>query len=542
MYQPRVPTHLPRLAVVALAALLAIAGLPAGEVRAAEDSDIPGVPLPGPVVTGLLGGPVYERVYWIDVPASTVILLSLRGDPGTDFDLYLFDSSATTVYSEVGLIASSTGPTSTESIAYAARGGGRFYIDLSGFSEQEGEFRLTVTLRGDTIAPSVELRLNGGAAATRDPTVSVQLIASDDLTGVEAMQLSPDGISWHNWQAYAPAIIWAFPPGDGTKRLWARVRDVAGNISSAAEGSIVVDTVSPTIVARDPAPNATVVGLRPTIRITFSEPVEPDSWQNGIVVQTGAGSAVAGRVELTAPGTSGTFVPDAPLQAGEDYIVSVGGVLDLAGNELPSIGSWVFRPLAVRAVSLRAERSVINAGGAVRLIGHVDSAQGGAITLQQSTAGGSWRTVREVVPDASGAFTIVPSPSANTRYRLHIEATETDAEVLGPPVSVNVRRTIALNGPSPSTTRTGTVGRTISVRAIVTPVEPPVVVTITVYRYDSSARTYRAAQTIRRTTVSGIASITWRPTSAGRYYLRLTTPASNQFATGISAAYRWVIQ
>src|SRR3990172_4277003 len=85
-------------------------GTSSGVARAADDSDIPGVPLPGSVATGQLGGPIYDHVYSIDIPAQRILLVSLIGDPGTDFDLYLFNSTATTVYSTQGQGAASNGP------------------------------------------------------------------------------------------------------------------------------------------------------------------------------------------------------------------------------------------------------------------------------------------------------------------------------------------------------------------------------------------------------------------------------------------------
>src|SRR3990172_10347812 len=82
--------------------LALVLGTSSGVARAADDSDIPGVPLPGSVATGQLGGPIYDHVYSIDIPAQRILLISLIGDSGTDFDLYLFNSTATTVGSTHG--------------------------------------------------------------------------------------------------------------------------------------------------------------------------------------------------------------------------------------------------------------------------------------------------------------------------------------------------------------------------------------------------------------------------------------------------------
>src|SRR6185503_20828254 len=128
-----------------------------------------------PISTGRLGGPIYDRVYQVDVPAQRVLLLSLTGSTGTDFDLYLFDASATSVYETKGLVAKSTGPTSNETISYSTSPGGRFFIDLSGFTDVEGSFRLTVAIGLDATPPRAVLSIDGGAPATNDIEAAVSV-------------------------------------------------------------------------------------------------------------------------------------------------------------------------------------------------------------------------------------------------------------------------------------------------------------------------------------------------------------------------------
>ena len=120
-----------RARALALSTLIAAANLgalPGAAVAADNPHNISGVPLPGPAATGKLGGPVYDVVYRVDVPAGHVLLASMTGSAGTDFDLCLFDSSATDIYAEppVSQVAKSTFPTSTESISYPSIGGGTY--------------------------------------------------------------------------------------------------------------------------------------------------------------------------------------------------------------------------------------------------------------------------------------------------------------------------------------------------------------------------------------------------------------------------------
>ena len=70
-----------------LALVLVASGLvtvPPAPAAAAPESDIPGIPLPGPVTTGRLGGTIYDVVYQLMLPRGYVLVASLAGTPGTD--------------------------------------------------------------------------------------------------------------------------------------------------------------------------------------------------------------------------------------------------------------------------------------------------------------------------------------------------------------------------------------------------------------------------------------------------------------------------
>ncbi len=178
---------------------------------------------------------------------------------------------------------------------------------------------------------------------------------------------------------------------------------------------------------------------------------------------------------------------------------------------------------------------------AVVLSGRVSGLPVGAtVTLLARAAGeATFRPVTALTP-VRGQVSAMVRPGTTTEYQLAYEGTTmiASAQVT---VRVLVRRGVVLSGVSPSVTRSASVGRRISLTAVLTPAAPDVVVTFRVYRYDPARRAYRQVAAVGRTSVGGRAAWTWRPTSAGRYYLRLTTPPTTQFANGISAAYRWVI-
>jgi Big-like domain-containing protein len=531
-----------RLLVIALAALLVTIGWPASAARGADDSNIPGIPLPDNVVTGTLGGPVYDRVYAIDVPADRVILLALSGDPGTDFDLYLFDASATTVYTTQGQVASSTSNSSTESISYATMAGGRFYIDLNGASDVLGTFRLTVRFATDRTPPNAEVRLDDGAPATPDSTIRVTLVATDDVSGVTDMQFSVDGVNWAEWRPYAPFTLWSFPQVDGPRRLWARVRDRSGNVSAVTTAEIAIDTSPPAVVSRSPGPEEQTTSLRPTFSVVFSEGIDPKTWTTlGLVLQGPEGASVRGEYVYDETRRMGTFTPSADLKAGTAYVATLGNIADLAGNQLVAIGSWVVRPVRSRTLTLAVDKSAATYGSVVTLSGNLHLPLESSAVLERSTGGGSWSLLGVVSPDAAGQFAILTKPTTNSRYRLHIEAGAADLEQTSAPVGVTVRPKVALRSVSSTTTRHVSVGATVSVRAGVSPAAAAPRITMSIYRYDTVKRSYVLAGTVMRGTLDGVAAFAWRPTRSGSYYLRFAVPASALWGSGISPTYRWVV-
>ena len=535
-----------RIASLLAAALIASTALAvAGPVPVVLGADtlhnIPGVPLPAATVSGKLGGPIYDVVYRVDVPAGHVLLLSLSGTAGTDFDLYLFDSTATNIYAEppVGLVKSSTGPTSTESIAYPTIGGGTFYIDLSGATNVEGTYRLSVEIAADTTPPAVSLTLDGGAPATNSATVTATVIATDALSGVGDIALSADGVTWSAWQPYTPTVPWTFPPGDGTKTLWVRARDRAGNVSAPVHATIQLITTPPVVLSRDPDPASPTTGVLPTIRVTFSEPIRLSSWMNfGLLLQDASSTVLYGSYGWDPATDTGTFTPSAPLVPGASYVVSLGSVVDLAGNPLAPIGSWVIRPMILPAVSLAASPRVAGIGSTAALTGRVSGGTGAPLVVERSVGGGDWSPFVTVFPAPDGSFTTGAEIDANTWFRADVPATAISAEATSPAVRVLVRREVGLTSVSALVTRRVAAGTRVVLTAVVTPSDPPVPVTLSIYRY-VTGRGYVLLTSVTRTTVGGRYTFTWHPGRAV-YYLRLTTAPTPLFANGISPAYRWV--
>ena len=533
-----------RAAIATLSALIAcmtLLGVPSG-ASAADDSNIPGVPLPGPVVIGTLGGDVYDRVYSIDVHTQSVILLSLTGDPGTDFDLYLFDGTATTVYESQGLIASSTGPASTESISFATSVSGRYYINLNGASEIQGNFRLVVTMSTDTAPPTASVELDGGGARTRSDTVMARVTASDALSGIDQISTSVDGDQWSPWFPFAPTVLWPLGTGDGTKHLWVRVRDKAGNVSVPAHDDIILDTRGPEVAERDPGPEGIGRGVRPVLEVTFSEPIVAASWAaQGIVLRDAAGTTIPGEYRYVPARRTGTFRPSVSLVPGDRYTASVGAVVDEAGNPIVPTDPWTFTAVSVPGLTLLAAPRAVTPNTRVNLQGAVEGGIEGAVSVERSVGGGPWLLIGSASPDASGRFILNTVVAANSAYRAHVAASATIGETFSSPTTVTVRRQVSLAGSSATATRSARAGQLLALRVTLTPAAPNTVVSLTIYRLNTATRAYAPVSTLKRTSSGGVATFSWRPT-AGSYYLRITTPDTALFKGAVSSAYKWIVR
>lgn len=115
----------------------------------------------------------------------------------------------------------------------------------------QGSAQITVTVNNAALnqPPNITaFSINGGAAYTNSTNVTLNITATDD-SGVAEMQFSNDGSSWLSWQAYNTTATWTLPVGDGSKTVYARVRDNGAPAleSGVASDTITLDTTPPTV-------------------------------------------------------------------------------------------------------------------------------------------------------------------------------------------------------------------------------------------------------------------------------------------------------
>ena len=105
----------------------------------------------------------------------------------------------------------------------------------------------TITL--DKVKPTGTIIINNGDKYTNETSVTLSLTATDATSGVAGMQFSPDNKDWSSdWEDFNTVKQYDLPAGDGTKKVYVRFSDKAGNISASRNDSIILDTTAPTIV------------------------------------------------------------------------------------------------------------------------------------------------------------------------------------------------------------------------------------------------------------------------------------------------------
>ena len=108
-------------------------------------------------------------------------------------------------------------------------------------------YQSVITL--DTTPPTGRLSINAGTAATNGTTVSLYYSCSDVGSYCYLMSFSNDDLTYCTPQYLSSPYNWTLSSGDGTKTVYAKYRDVAGNWSSTYSNTILLDTVLPSTTA-----------------------------------------------------------------------------------------------------------------------------------------------------------------------------------------------------------------------------------------------------------------------------------------------------
>ena len=90
----------------------------------------------------------------------------------------------------------------------------------------------------DVTSPTGSITINGGAASTEVAGVVLTLSASDSESAVAQMKFSNNNVDWSTPESYAASKSWTLSSGLGTKTVYVKFSDEAGNWSTAYSDAI----------------------------------------------------------------------------------------------------------------------------------------------------------------------------------------------------------------------------------------------------------------------------------------------------------------
>lgn len=100
----------------------------------------------------------------------------------------------------------------------------------------------------DQTAPALALTRTT-PAVTNDRNVGLKIAATDNISGVERMQVTTSTASPGPWVPVMADYTYMLPPVDGHYTIYVRVADKAGNVSNWESVPVVLDTEPPTVVS-----------------------------------------------------------------------------------------------------------------------------------------------------------------------------------------------------------------------------------------------------------------------------------------------------
>ena len=104
----------------------------------------------------------------------------------------------------------------------------------------------TVKISIDTTPPEdLTIQINQGAQVTNSTNVFLELNAADHLSGLHQMAFSLNGQEWNSWVPFNYENLFTLSPNDGKKVVYFRVMDLAGNIATPVNASIILFTWVP---------------------------------------------------------------------------------------------------------------------------------------------------------------------------------------------------------------------------------------------------------------------------------------------------------
>jgi|GEM_PF-921742 len=116
----------------------------------------------------------------------------------------------------------------------------------------------------DNTAPTGIIAINSGVSFTNSLAVTLTPTCTDVGSGCSQMQFSNDNINWSVPETYGSTKSWTLSSGDGTKTVYVKFQDGAGNWSDAYSASIILDTQASAVPVVNPAGTGYINTKTPT--------------------------------------------------------------------------------------------------------------------------------------------------------------------------------------------------------------------------------------------------------------------------------------
>ncbi|MDD1771970.1 MAG: right-handed parallel beta-helix repeat-containing protein [Methanomassiliicoccales archaeon] len=263
----------------------------------------------------------------VDTTAPSVVITapgngSYLNDPAVTVTWTASDVTSGISHTEISMDGTTWTSVSGSSYALSTLADGTYTVQLRATDAVGNIGYGQATFVVDTIAPVLEVTPADGAHSN-----DVDLVVfwnTTDASGILYCSVSTDGVNWAvvNGTSYALNDL-----DDGNYTIYVRAYDLAGNFNEGIV-HLIIDTVSPTIVAHSPMGSGAAVSS--AIIAVFSEDMDASTI---LVTISGVDGAISGR------GTTYSFIPASDLEYNSDYTVTMSGK-DLAGNTVSL--TWAF--------------------------------------------------------------------------------------------------------------------------------------------------------------------------------------------------------
>jgi hypothetical protein len=199
-------------------------------------------------------------------------------------------------------------------------------------------YQTTATIVYDLTRPSGSFVVNNDDTFTTSLTVLLSNSVTDNVA-MGTMCFSNDNLTWSSWEAFASTKSWTLEGGEGTKTVYAKFRDKAGNgtVSTFTDIIIYDDILAPEIAILLESTN--IPDGTGNVDFGLTSPANPDALEK-VFTLNNLGSAVLTITSVTVSGDSSftiTHQPDASVVSGGSTTFTVCFQPDSTGTKNATI-------------------------------------------------------------------------------------------------------------------------------------------------------------------------------------------------------------